>query len=380
MIHRPTDMAIEYVNREEKGQIIAQAIGAIKRINKGYEVLSQSGNGSYELVSTPLGWVCSCPDHKFRGVKCKHIFAVEISFALHKEVEIRRIEPIISPTNCIFCDSARIVKDGLRHNKHGDIQKYNCKDCNRYFTINYGFEKVKASPETITSALQLYFSGESLRNVQKFFRLRGLNVNHNTVHKWIKKYVRLMQTYLEQIKPNVSDVWRADELYLKVKGNPKYLYALMDDETRFWIAQQVADTKYTSSLTPLLRRAKEIAQKRPNTFITDGGRNFHDGFWQEFFTLKNPRTRHISHIRLQGDRNNNKMERLNGEVRDREKVMRGLKKADTPILPGYQLYHNYFRPHMALKGKTPAELCGIEILGDNKWKTVIENARKKESQ
>jgi hypothetical protein len=30
--------------------------------------------------------VCACPDHTYRGVKCKHIFAVEISFALHKEV------------------------------------------------------------------------------------------------------------------------------------------------------------------------------------------------------------------------------------------------------------------------------------------------------
>ena len=31
----------------------------------------------------------------------------------------------------------------------------------------------------------------------------------------------------------------------------------------------------------------------------------------------------IAHIRLQGDHNNNKMERMNGEVRDREKHMRG---------------------------------------------------------
>jgi hypothetical protein len=30
------------------------------------------------------------------------------------------------------------------------------------------------------------------------------------------------------------------------------------------------------------------------------------------------------------------MERMNGEVRDREKVMRRLKKMDTPILTGYQ--------------------------------------------
>jgi putative transposase len=183
-----------------------------------------------------------------------------------------------------------------------------------------------------------------------------------------------MKGYLEKITPNVTDAWRADELYLKVRGNPKYLFALMDDQTRFWIAQQIADTKYTSSITPLLHDAKTLTNKRPNTFITDGAQNFHDAFTKEFFTVANPRTRHISHIRLQGDHNNNKMERMNGEVRDREKVMRGLKRTDTKILTGYQIYHNYFRPHEALDGKTPAEKCGIVIEGQNKWKTVIENA------
>ena len=68
------------------------------------------------------------------------------------------------------------------------------------------------------------------------------------------------------------------------------------------------------------------------------------------------------------------MERLNGEVRDREKVMRGLKNGSTPILTGYQLFHNYLRPHEALKGKTPAEAAGIQIEEENKWKILIENA------
>lgn len=68
------------------------------------------------------------------------------------------------------------------------------------------------------------------------------------------------------------------------------------------------------------------------------------------------------------------MERMNGEIRDREKTMRGLKKTDTAILKGYQLYHNYVRPHEALYGKTPAEACGIQIEGQDKWKTLIENA------
>jgi hypothetical protein len=114
--------------------------------------------------------------------------------------------------------------------------------------------------------------------------------------------------------------------------------------------------------------------------ITDGAQNFADAIKKEFFTLKDSRTRHIAHIRLQGDHNNNKMERMNGEVRDREKVMRGLKKTGTPVLTGYQIYHNYFRPHEALKGKTPAEKCGIVIEGENKWKTVIENASKRSNQ
>lgn len=48
---------------------------------------------------------------------------------------------------------------------------------------------------------------------------------------------------------------------------------------------------------------------------------------------------------------------------------------DTPILKGYEIYRNYFRTH-GLNGKTPSEACGIEINGDNKWITLIQNASK----
>ena len=231
----------------------------------------------------------------------------------------------------------------------------------------------------ITFALQLYFTGESFRNIQKFLKLQDVKITHVAIYKWIKKYVILMKAYLDKITPNVADAWRADELYIKIRGNPKYLFALMDDQTRFWIAQQVADTKYTSNIRPLFARAKEMTGKRPNTMITDGAANFHDAFNKEFWTRENPRTRHIQHIRLQGDHNNNKMERMN-EVRDREKVMRGLKISDTKILPGYQIYHNYFRPHEALNGKTPAEVAGIKIEGNNKWFTLIQNAKKEQNK
>ena len=66
-------------------------------------------------------------------------------------------------------------------------------------------------------------------------------------------------------------------------------------------------------------------------------------------------------------------------MRDREKVMRGLKIKDTPVLKGYQIFHNFIRPHMGLEGKTPADLVGIKVEGENKWITLIQNASKKES-
>ena len=88
-------------------------------------------------------------------------------------------------------------------------------------------------------------------------------------------------------------------------------------------------------------------------------------------------SQYVNAIKLAGSTNNNKMERINGEIRDREKTMRGLKKKDTPILQGMQIFHNYIRPHEGLDGATPAEACGIEIKGDNKWITLIQNASQK---
>jgi len=91
-------------------------------------------------------------------------------------------------------------------------------------------------------------------------------------------------------------------------------------------------------------------------FITDGWGSYNEAYKKEFWTMKREgRTLQVIHILLSGDRNNNIQERLNGKIRDREKVMRGLKKKDVPTLTGYQIFHNYFRPHVGLDGKTTLE-------------------------
>jgi putative transposase len=368
-------------SREQRGKLIAETPNAILRLSERfYKVASQSGSGMYNVSRTKafaIGWICDCPDFTYREVKCKHIWAVEFSAAFRQTVEAQIVIQPLTSLSCRFCGSERIVKDAKRHNQYGDIQRYLCKSCSRRFSVNIGFEKMKASPQIVTSGMQLYFSGESLRNVQKFLRLQGVNVSHVAVYKWIRKYVSLMESYLEQIRPQVSNTWRADELFLKVKGNMKYLYALMDDETRFWIAQQVADTKYTADITPMFAEGKKLAGKAPSTLITDGAFNFNSAFrrafWRENKALA---IRHERHVRFQGDLNNQKMERMNGEIRDREKVVRGVKRDDSPLIKGLQIYHNYVRPHEGLKNRTPAEAAGIKVEGQDKWLTLIQNAGK----
>ena len=80
-------------------------------------------------------------------------------------------------------------------------------------------------------------------------------------------------------------------------------------------------------------------------------------------------TNYIRHIHLAGKRdrdNHNRMERLNGEIMDREKVFRGLKRFDTPLIDGLKVYYNFTKKYGSLNGRTSAEQALIEIDGKNK--------------
>ncbi len=343
-----------------------------KMDNYHYKVKSNTSDKMYDVLYDGDVFVCTCPHHTIRHVNCIHIRAVEESPL--NTTNIRRIT-MLDLSTCPFCDNEFIVKCGIRKNRNYSVQIFKCKSCERRFSMNDGFKRMGASPNTITSALQLYFTGESLRGIQKFLELQGVKITHKTVWNWINKYINLMDKFLSKMTPKVSDTWRCDELYLRVKGNRKYLYSMMDDETRFWIARQVSNNKYTEDVRPLFKKSQKIACKKPKILISDGAGNFMDAHKKEWYSRYSKDTvQHIRHVHLARDYNNNKMERMNGEIRDREKTMRGLKIDDSPIITGLQIYHNYIRNHMGLKNDIPCERAGIHIDGDDKWMTIIKNA------
>ena len=89
-------------------------------------------------------------------------------------------------------------------------------------------------------------------------------------------------------------------------------------------------------------------------------------------------TNHVRHIHLAGkrdrDNHNNKMERLNDRIMDREKIFRGLKGFDTLLIDVLKAYYNFTKKYGSLNGKTSAEQAMIEVDGKNKGITLIQNA------
>ena len=149
----------------------------------------------------------------------------------------------------------------------------------------------------------------------------------------------------------------------------------MDEKTRFQLVSVLTKTRGRQDAKKVFKEAKKVAGKRPRIMVTDGLQSYKKAFKDVFFDYKRY-SHHVADAGLEESLNNS-LERLNGTVREREKVMRGLKEDHTPIIPMNKIYYNFIRPHQGLKGKTPAEVAGIGVDGENKWIKLIEKSSKR---
>lgn len=385
--------------RELKGLAIAAKGAQVKRINKvSYLVKSQTSNQWYSVVREygsakfpkwygEGGWKCNCPDHTYRKTQCKHIYAVLFSIELRREITSSQdvaevITDVSTEIICSKCKGSNIKKDGIRHTKHGtDIQRYSCKDCHYRFVTTSGFEKARADPKVITAALDLYFKGISLRKVTDHVKqFHGIEVSHVALIKWIRKFVRLVKPYVDSIEaPHLSGVYHVDEMMVHVrkeenpKGHYAWLWNLMDNTTRFWICARISQKREVEDARAVFQEANKV--KTPLAIIHDGLPSYDKAYRKEFYKKKHPRTINIRSVSVRHEGLNSKVERLNGTVRDREIVMRGMdhKESAQTLVEAMRIYHNYIRKHEGLDNKTPAEASGIRIEGVNKLLTLIKN-------
>jgi transposase-like protein len=409
-------MVTEPTTREMRGMAMANSIGrrnnpdvSIKRLNKlTYKVKSQSSDDKWYTVIKVYntGWTCDCLDYTFRHDECKHIHAVKFSKLLKKKIYYDTfadkpiIESKVGEIVCQRCGSTNYKKFGIRHNMNdNEIQRYKCKDCLFRFVINPAFEKSRASARVITAALDLYFKGVSFRKVAHHLKqLYNFSVNCSSVCRWIRKFVKLVQPYVDSFVPTVGGVYHVDDMMLHVRNENNevnmtldnyenhthkqfdnhysWLWNLIDSTTRFWICSKISQKRDTHAGVELLREMKQRAPL-PKAFVHDGLRTYDEAYQEELFTLKNPRIQNIRSIGSSHSGLNSKVERLNGTVRDRESVMRGLDHAESTqeLLDAMRIHYNFIRPHQALGGQTPAEVAGINLnLGENRVEELMRQA------
>ena len=374
-----------------RGQsMIEQGFEPVETDNRTFQIHSQSSDKQYNILHKYNAWYCDCPDYLYRKLECKHIHAVRFWQELKnklitehaQELELVEAEIIAQKEDvsfaCVYCGSEDIIKHGTRLTKTGNKTRMWCKSCNHTFTLESeaGFEKMQVTSKLVTIALDLYFKGTSLRKIvdhlDQFYEVK---VHNTTVLFWIKKYSAIISQYAETLNPKLGGIWHADEMKVKTKRDEwSWLWHVMDSETRFMVANLVTKKREVGDAQELFKEAREAG--KPELLITDGLQSYHKAFNKEFYD-HHQESEHVVAEGLTARSNNNKVERLHNTVRERVKVMRGLHsdKSAAVFNEGFKTYYNYIRPNQALKGKTPAEVAGVDLkLGENKWLGLVKKA------
>tara|TARA_B110000503_G_C7006982_1_gene354036 strand:- start:101 stop:769 length:669 start_codon:yes stop_codon:yes gene_type:complete len=95
----------------------------------------------------------------------------------------------------------------------------------------------------------------SYRDVEELLQIRGVEVDHATIQRWVFKFSPEVEKNMNKRKRQVGSSWRMDETYIKVGGKDRYLYRAVD--------------KFGNTVDFLLtkRRMKGSAQKFLNKAI-----------------------------------------------------------------------------------------------------------------
>jgi putative transposase len=283
-------------------------------------------------------------------------------------VEIQKTEIV----KCPHCNSEAVVKFG----RYKDIPRYWCKVCNRKFRWGDKQFKMKQDTEQIATALQSYYDGgSSVRAIRRHILAEtGSAPSTATIYEWIQKYSQYLTESVKDYHPaGIGNEWVADETVLKIGGSLLWLWDIIDSHSRMLLSSRLSRSRTTKDAQILIDRAVKFAGKQPKAVLTDQLASYLDVTYGKD-------AEHIqgSPFSTTAGESTSKIERWHGTLKQRTKVMRGLKNFETALdfTEAYLAYYNFLRPHESLGGKTPAEFAGIKYTYRN-WDDVIRNYKPK---
>jgi len=284
------------------------------------------------------------------------------------------------PIACKWCGSTDIMRYGIREG----VQNYICKACGRKFTEKDSPYHMQTSIDQIGAALNMFYNGMSVAEVARHLKEVYSNpVSGSTVYRWLLRYTFIAATTLNPLEPKVSDTWIVDETVMDVSGRKLWFWDIIDEDTRFLLASHLSKSRTTLDAATIMRRAWQRAGKAPRFIISDQLAAYIDGIELVFGAY----SKHIQARGLTKEINTNIIERFHSTIKSRTKVLRGFKTTETAeqLLDGFLLHYNFFRPHMSLEDKTPAQVAGIkspltswtDVVKQNKTSFQAANLRQK---
>src|SRR5215207_4145233 len=85
--------------------------------------------------------------------------------------------------------------------------------------------------EIISHAVWLYFRFPlSLRMVEEMLAARGIDVSHETVRQWARKFGQAFANQIRRRLPCAGDKWHLDEVCLMIGGKKHWLWRAVDQD------------------------------------------------------------------------------------------------------------------------------------------------------
>ena len=266
---------------------------------------------------------------------------------------------------CKYCGAGGVVRFGT----YKGVQRYWCKVCKRKFKADDTLFHMKTPANQVSSALNMYYEGMSIKAIRRNLQQEYGNMPSTaTIYEWIMKFTQYATDCIKGYQPQkIGDIWIADETVLEIDGQNVWLWDIIDDKTRFLLATRISTSRTTRDAQMLIDRAVKMAGETPKVVITDKLPSYLDVRYGKD-------TEHIQSRPFAVENNTQKIERFHGTLKQRTKVMRGLKNIETALdfVNGWLVHYNYLRPHDALDDKTPAEVAEIDFPYKN-WADITRH-------
>ncbi len=139
------------------------------------------------------------------------------------------------------------------------------------------FRWFDSSPEVIRFVVMLYVRYPlSLRNVEDLLHERGIDICHETVRLWWRRFGPLFASEIrrKRVQGMRSSKWRwhLDEVYVRINGEMRYLWRAVDHEGEV-LESYVTKTRDKAAALKFIKKALK-RHGSPKAIVTDGLRSY----------------------------------------------------------------------------------------------------------